>query len=333
MKRRLQNRIAESSATLPVGFIVMTLLWWWPQHGDLWPQLGGWLTCIVTTYFLLEANAKYGILRIRSQMMSTLYLLLMAACAFLHPISTGLLCQLCLVVALYCLLHTYRNSHAEPHTFHAALAISIGSLFWAPFLWLMPVMLWCQAGYLRALNLHNLGAAVCGFLSPYIAWTTALTAQMYYAFFTTSVAEQLPAIDYFQPLFHHAQEMVAPFHGPITTFSPTLRDSLLRHPAESAAFIVIGLIGLTGFIHYLRKNYDDKIQVRMYHYCYMTLQVIVAIWIFLQPQYYYQLFPLFIAATVPAAAHFIALTHTWMTNVWVMCLGILMIAVAMINTV
>jgi hypothetical protein len=65
----------------------------------------------------------------------------------------------------------------------------------------------------------------------------------------------------------------------------------------------------------------------------MTLQVIVAIWIFLQPQYYYQLFPLFIAATVPAAAHFIALTHTWMTNVWVMCLGILMIAVAMINTV
>ncbi|MBR0272961.1 MAG: hypothetical protein IJQ59_02590 [Bacteroidaceae bacterium] len=341
MKRRLQNKIAESTATLPVAFIIMTALWWWPQHGDLIPLLLGWLTCVATTYFLLEANAKYAILRIRTQMMSALYLLLMAVCTFLHPMSTGNLCQLCLVIAFYCMLHTYGDSHAETHTFHAVLALSIGSLFWAPLLWLMPVLLWCQGVYLRALNLRNLGAALCALLLPYLVWGTALTAKMSYAYLTSSVVDQLPAIDYFQPLLHHAEQMIAPFHEPITFFNSqftidnsfdelrinqffTLHSSLFIH---LFAALVVGLLGLTGFIHYLRKSYDDKIQVRMYHYSFMTVQVVVAIWMVLQPHYFHQLFPLFIAATVPAAAHFIALTHTWLTNAWFILLTLLLASI------
>lgn len=309
----------------------MTLLWWWPQYGDLIPQLLGWLSCVVTAYFMLETNTKFAILRTRTQMTAVLYLIMMAVCGFLHPVSNGTLCQLCLIIAFFCLLHTYQRFHTELHTFHAALALSIGSLFWPPLLWLMPVMLWCQGGYLRALDLRHFGAALGGYLLPYIAWSTGLAIRMYYAILTTSIVDQLSAQEYFQPLLQHAEGIIAPFHEPIIDLSPTLHDQLLSHPVECTALVVMGLIGMTGFIHYLRKSYDDKIQVRMYHYSYMTVQAVVAVWLVLQPHYFHQLFPLFIAASVPAAAHFIALTHTWLTNAWVVLGALALVTVAIIN--
>ena len=327
----MQNKVAESSATLPVAFIIMTLLWWWPSHDDLFLHLFGWLTSVATTYFIIETNAKYAFLRIRSQMMAALFLLVMAACAFLHPFSPSSLCQLCLTISLYALLHTYHDVHAAAHTFYAAVALSIATVLWAPLVWFMPVLLWCLGVYLRNLDLRNLGAALCGFLLPYIAWSSALAIQMYYDLFTTSVIDQLPATDYFRPLLIHGQQCIAPFHTPDIHLFQTLPDLLLRHPAESAAHITVGLIGLTGFIHYMRKSYDDKIQVRMYHYSYMTFQAVMALWMLLQPSCFRQLFPLFIIVTVPSAAHFIAFTRTWFTNFWCLLLTLSLLLTTLLN--
>ena len=94
----------------------------------------------------------------------------------------------------------------------------------------------------------------------------------------------------------------------------------MRHQTESIALAVTLLWGTTGFIHYVRKSYDDKIRVRMCHYTFMAMQFTLILWLTLQPNYFSQLFPLFLLTTVPAAAHFVTLTRTWLTNAWTMVL-------------
>ena len=42
MRRRLQNRIAESTLTLPLAAVVATLLWWLPQGGYTAMALRSW---------------------------------------------------------------------------------------------------------------------------------------------------------------------------------------------------------------------------------------------------------------------------------------------------
>ena len=104
-----------------------------------------------------------------------------------------------------------------------------------------------------------------------------------------------------------------------------------NHRAETATFGITMLLSLTGFIHYLRKSYDDKIRVRMCHYTFLTLQVILLAWLVAQPAHFPDLYPLWLLTVVPAAGHFIALTHTWLSNIWFVILTLLLIAVGAIT--
>lgn len=328
MTRRLQNKIAESSATLPVACVVATLLWWLPLGAvatggrlelwtpETWSLLLGWIVCALTTYVVLETVAQNALLRIRSRMISTLYLLMMAACSFLHPLSNGLLCQLCLACCFYQLLATYEQSQPESHTLRAYLFLSVGSLLWAPLLVLVPVLLWCQAVFLRSLSWRSLNAAVIGLLLPYLFWGTALTVAMMASFLSdplTDTSEIGRAV--FQPLIDHGQALLGPFTAPFT-WQWDIRERL----TETITFGITLLFSATGTIHYIRKNYDDKIRVRMCHYTLITVQLIVLAWMVAQPALFHHLYPLLLLTTAPAAAHFIALTHTWLSNAWTLLL-------------
>lgn len=328
MKKRLQNKIAESNVTLPTACVVATLLWWLPQGGYSTDYLWGWLACAVTAYLIIWARAANALLRIRSRMISSLYLLLMAACGFLHPLGAGSLIQLCMAFSFFCLLRTYEKPRPEVDTLHVYFFLSLASLLWAPLLLLTPVLFWNQAIFLRSLQGRSFGAALFGLLLPYASWGT-------YAF----------VIDEISPLVEHLAGVLAPFRGSFewqwaidlaqTTdwegfregVFTTLQARMLDHLPESAAFIFLLLLGLTGFIHYLRKSYDDKIRVRMCHYCYMAMQLVVLLWVVLVPKDFHFLFPLLLLTTVPSAAHFVALTRTWMTNLWVVLLTLGLVAV------
>lgn len=331
MRRRLQNRIAESSATLPTVCVVATLLWWLPTGGYTTPLLLGWLACAVTTAFLLETDAQNALLRVRSRMIPSLFLLLMAACGFLHPLQDGTVVQLLLAASLLCLLRTSEHPRPQADTFHAHLLLSLSSLLWSPMLLLAPVLWWCQGVYLRSLGWRGLGAAVCGLVLPWAFWAGG-------AF----------ALGQMQPFVDHAVDIIAPARVPFywmwfieqarqltwadfwNTVPAELGSRLAAHVPEVATLAVTLLIGLTGFIHYVRRSYDDKIRVRMCHYTFMALQFVMALWLVLQPQFFGQLMPLLLVTVAPAAAHFMALTRTWVTNAWVVFLALALLAAAVV---
>ena len=96
---------------------------------------------------------------------------------------------------------------------------------------------------------------------------------------------------------------------------------LSAHLYQLAATVFVLLLGLTGFVHYQRKNYDDRISVRMCHYAFLLMGVVVVVWLLLSPTSWPYLFPLLILLVAPSAAHFFSLTRTWLTNAWfVLCL-------------
>lgn len=326
--RRWQNRMAESSATLPTACVVATLLWWLPQGAYSTAYLLSWLTCALTTYLLLEMTAQNALLRVRSRMISSLFLFIMAVCGFLHPLQTSVLSMLCLTFSFYYLLRTCDAQRPEVNTMHAYLAISMGSLLWPPLLLLVPVQLWSQGVYLRSLTRRNFGAALIGVLLPYIFWATGAFALGR----ITQLIDQAAAIiaPFTEPWYWQWAVDLARSAEDSSTFFTTLSDHFiaqsLAHPTEVIALTFVLLLGLTGFIHYVTKNYDDKIRVRMCHYALMAMQVAIILWLALQPQLFYLLFPLLVVTTVPAAGHFIALSHTWLSNAWVIILLLLLIA-------
>ena len=331
MKRRFQNRVAESTVTLPAACIATTLLWWLPQGGYSVEYLLGWLLCAVTAYAVMETAATCRLLRVRSRMTSTLLLLLLAVCGFLHPIQSGTLVLACAALAFRFLLQTYDQPYPQTDTWHAYLFWALGSLFWAPLLLLTPLLLWNQGIFLRTLGGKSMAAALIGLLHPYFFW--ALGALF------LGRADTLAA---------HFDALCAPFTAPcwwqwaldiIHTASaddcwPLLRRAFLArlqsHLPEAAALTLLLLLASTGFIHYVRKSFDDKIRVRASHYCYLTLMCGAGLWLALQPMHFPQLFPLLLLATAPSAAHFVALTHTAWTNAWTLVLALGLLAVGIV---
>ena len=141
MRTYWHNRIARSSVTLPVAAVLTTLLWWLPQGGYSLPYLLGWAVCAVAMFFIIETAAQNALIRVRSRMVSSLFLVLMAACGFLHELCPSLIVQLAVLVSFYSLLRTCEKARPELDTFHAFLCLSLGSLLWPPLLWLSIIMM------------------------------------------------------------------------------------------------------------------------------------------------------------------------------------------------
>ena len=328
MKNRLQNRIAQSSATLPTACVLTTLLWWLPQGGYSTEYLLGWLLCVLTAYVVIETVAVNALLRIRSRMISSLFLFLMAVCGFLHPISSGTVVLFCVAVSFFCLLRTYESERPETDILHTYLFLSLGSLLWPPLLLLSVVQLWNQGVFLRSLHMRSFGAACCGVLLPYFFWAAGAFAMNDIQPFVDHVAAIIaPLTEVFQWQWAVDLAQRADWNAFWPQFYVPLQARVVAHQPECAALLLVVLLGLTGFVHYARSSFDDKIRVRMCHYCFMAMQLVLLAWLVLSPGYFRQLFPLLVLTTVPAAAHFFAFTHSWLSNMWFILLVLALIAV------
>lgn len=356
MKRRFQNRLAESNITLPAACVVATLLWWLPQGTYSTAYMHAWLACTALTYFCIEATTAHALLRVRSQMPTALLLFVMAACGFMHDKSRQLLAALALLMAIHCLLRTSAASSSaediaasrnaqrpQAETFHAFAALSLGSLLWPPLLLLALPLLWSQLAYLRTMSWRCLGAAVIGCATPYFFWGVGALAAGQLTTFT-----------------HHCAAVIAPIAEPIADIAdggmPLAYTYFRQLPAEGesltwaavagnvsawaaarvpklAAAALVALLALTGFVHYARNSYDDKINVRISHQTFLATQVATALWLTLQPRQFIWLLPLLLLTSVPSASHFIAFTRTWLTNAWVLALALLLVITAVLNLI
>lgn len=339
MRRRLQNKIAESTWTLPIAVVLAAVCWLLPYQ-QRWQEPVGLGVALFATYVLMEQNSTFALLRVRSRMVSTVFLLLVTALSWLHPFNWPMVAVLCIGLSFYHLLLTYDRHEPVVPTFHCFLFVSMASLIWPPLAWLSVAQWLSQAFFHRAMSWRCCWAALFGMVLPYFFWGS-------WDFLAGAIG---PGVIMAPPnsLVEQLSGIIAPIAGVVGTvqagrvplsdvwlrLNQELVDAdrdvlavfnahtpwLLAHLHQLAATAFVLLLGLTGFVHYIRKNFDDRISVRMCHYSYLLMEVVVVVWLLLMPTSWPWLFPLLVLLVAPSAAHFFALTRTWASNLWfVLC--------------
>lgn len=288
MTKRLQNRISESRLSLPVMAVYGCAVWmagglvaerWWIQF----------TLFALSTYLMVELNNSNALIRIYSRMVSCSYIAITTAACFMFGSQSGAFTQLCFVVACSCLFRTYQDPKATGMAFTAALSLGLVSVTTIHVLYFLPVVWLIMAMFLQSLSLRTWGATVLGVLAPY--WL-----MMPYLVYTGSLGTVTGSLS----------ELVA--FAPVGDFS-----AISQQQWVTLAFVCA--IALTGTIHYLRTSYNDKIRIRQLYECFITVDLFAVLLFALQPQHYELAMHLLIINTSPLIAHFIALTHTRVTNV------------------
>lgn len=286
MKRnRLQNKVATSSFTLPVAAVISTLLWLGDGCYD-WMHLLGWLICAFNTYLWIEINNTNTLMRIRSMMTATWYILFMGMADFLHPMQSALFVSCCVLLAYQQLFKSYQMANSVSPVFHAFLCISIGSICFPHLLFLVPFFLWYVNGYLRALSLRSFCAALLGVILPYC----------FMAAFYLVTGEINLFVDHFYVFVE---------------FKPLDLSNYAAWGGERIfSLILLGVLSLIGSVRYMMTCLNDKIKTRMLFYLLLTQELLLFVFIFLYPQYFDILYGLLVMNSAPILSHYFAFTSS-----------------------
>lgn len=288
MIKRAQNRIAESRATLPWTAVICLLIWlvggvitrgWWLQMG----------VAALAMLMMALLNNVNALIRIYSRMISCSFIVLMTMTAYLWPQLSAGMAALAVTTFYLLLFQTYQDKRAMGMIFYAYAMLGIGSIFWVQLLWLVPLFWILMATNILAFSGRTFFASILGLVLPY--WFLG----GYY--FLTGQITMLGA--------HFADILNV---GPL--FALGLLD--LHH------FVTIGfvfLLGILGMVHFLRNSYKDKIRIRMYYEAFIVIELVLMAAIIVFPKMADPLMALLIATTAPLIGHFLALTHTKVTNI------------------
>ena len=129
MRKLLQNKIAESGVTLTVVATYAATIWllagavnngWWVQ-----------MSCLgFSTYLLVELNNSNALLRIRSRMISCVFLALTCTTGFLFSSLNGSLISFLFIATLLPLFSSYQDSKSQGRYYFAFLCIGVASLLY-----------------------------------------------------------------------------------------------------------------------------------------------------------------------------------------------------------
>lgn len=288
MIKRAQNRIAESRATLPWTAVICLLIWlvggvitrgWWLQMG----------VAALAMLMMALLNNVNALIRIYSRMISCSFIVLMTMTAYLWPQLSAGMAALAVTTFYLLLFQTYQDKRAMGMIFYAYAMLGIGSIFWVQLLWLVPLFWILMATNILAFSGRTFFASILGLVLPYwfLGGYYFLTGQI------TMLGEHFADILNVGPLF-----------------ALGLLD--LHH------FVTIGfvfLLGILGMVHFLRNSYKDKIRIRMYYEAFIVIELVLMAAIIVFPKMADPIMALLITATAPLIGHFLALTHTKLTNI------------------
>lgn len=306
-QRRFQNRVVESVFTLPVSVVLAALMWWWPQGSFSTVYLQGLLLCFLVAYVILETSNANALIRIRTRLVSSLWLICVACIGFLHSAVAPLFVTFCLSVSYSQLCRTYQRYDSIVPAFHANLFLSVGSLAFPPMLWLSLLYGLYFAVFMRCLSLRLIMANLVALLLPYWFWMGWSVWQ----------AD-------FGPLLSHLYAL-ADFRFPVLAQYGSMSISVI------SAWALINLLSIVGVVHYLRNRYNDKIRVRMLLYIFTCQTIFFQIAILFQPQFFMFLFPMLMISGTPLTAHYFALTGSRLSNLFFFLTLLLFAALAAIN--
>lgn len=289
---RLQNHVSGSVLTLPTC-AVLCLVSWYFNYRDVLLEPWTWVSLLVlvlTAYILIELNNRNQLIRVRSRMVSSVWLVLVACIPLLQLYGDGLLVACSMTGAYFMLFRTYQKTECEADTFHYALLLGLSSLFIPSLIFCLPLFLWHQMVFLRSMTLRAFCAAMIGCLFPYLViggWLLLKDDLSFILSWWTDLQQWLP----------------------ITVESYKKLDVV-----QVAEWGVLTMLSLTGVLHYLGTSYNDKIQVRMFLYILCLQFVVLDTYVCLQPYCLDDFMPLLAVTGAPLIAHYFALTRSWFSN-------------------
>ncbi len=300
--KRLQNTLTESKLLLPFAALVFAAAC--QLAGLVANSLYLQLFCVaIATAMLIELNRSNQLLRTESQSTAAMYLLLVGVSIFIFPDLGACIMQLCMVALYFMLFHCRQHDESPGWVFYGFFCLGLASMVFVQVLYFVPVLWLLMATCLRALTARTFWASLIGLVTPY--WLSG------------------PVIIYFL-----GPEVILPHFAPLATFSPLGDYSMLgEHEWAAVAWTVV--LAAVGIIHYGQEGYQDKTRTRMLHEVFITIDLLTILFLFLQPQHYAMLLPIIIVNTCPLIAHFLTLTHSWLTNIlsaFIFLLTLLLIA-------
>lgn len=304
LRKRLQNRIAESRFALPATALYGLVVW----LADGLVNRGLWLPfalMVVTAYLMVELNNQNALMRIYSRMVSCSFLVLSVTATFLFDQSASAMVGLCYAATYLLLFRAYQDKQAAGWTFFAFLFLGIASLFFVQVLYYVPI-LWILFGTkVMGLSWRTFWASVIGLVLPY--W------------FYGGYAAYTGTFTVFQK---HFSEIID-FEGMLSPQGISSRQLF--------TFLFIALLAFTGMAHFWRNSYKDKIRTRMLYEIFITVDMVTMVFILLIPRQINMLLPVMIVNTAPLIGHFIALTHTRTTNIAFCIISITALALTVYN--
>ncbi len=296
----LRSRITTSTATLPVAAIICGVIWALVLNttGE------GWGTVAIVaamTYLMVELNARYALLRVRSRMVGTAFM--MVTTALPVPLSlTAIVPAAALTVMLFPLFAAYQSGQQPGTVCRTGLFLAAGSLAWPPLLLLALPLLAVMGIFLRTLSARHFFAFLFGLATPY--WIVAAWG-VWQGTATTMAAKWVDSM----------------------TFAAPAYDSLDTAAIAGTALIV--WLSVPAIIHTLRTAYNDKIRTRMYFYTLTVVHLTLLAALAAQPQHHAALLPLLAVTTAPLTAHHLTLSRGRSALVWfVVCLPATAAAIA-----
>lgn len=288
MIRRLQNRIAESRTALPVTLVYMaTFMVIQVLLGhDTWLQMA---LLAISSILMAELNNANALIRIYSRMVSCSFIVMTTAANFLLSSADAEWAQMGLIVFFIFLLHAYQNDSATGWVFYAFAALSLSSIPFVYVLYLLPVLWIVLAVNIMALSPRTFLASLVGLMIPY--W------------FIGAYAVVFQRLDW---LAVHFRALAHP--GP-------LLDLAVLNDHQVVTFYFLLILAAVGSIHFLLYSYQDKIRTRMLYEMFIFLSVCCLALMLLFPALFDGFLALAIVVVAPLIGHFLALTHSRLSNI------------------
>lgn len=304
MVKRLQNRIAQSRWALPITIIYGLVV-------CLTVELmgyGQWMTfalLLVATLMMAELNNGYSLIRIYSRMVSCSFMVMITMSLTLFESVTVAVVMVAFIAFLLLIFRAYQNPGAVGWVFYAFVALGISSIVFSKSLLFVPVLWVIMAVNVLCFSPRTLIASLLGIITPY--WFVA--AWLIYQ----------GNISYLGTHFLSALQFGTPFQFSILNI----------HQLLTFAFVLV--LAVIGAVHFFLYSYQDRIRIRLMYETFVVLDACAVIFAILQPQYFDEMLGMSIVTTATLIGHFLALTHSRLSNITMFVLAGLALALTVFN--
>lgn len=286
MKKYLQNKIAESPLSLPIVSIYAVTVWFLAGllTRQLWLQFGGFA---IAVYMMVELTNRNALLRVRSRMVSCIFLLLSCIQSFAFDSMVGVWSQVCLIGTFILLCKSYQQKEAAGTIYYAFLLIGLASLLTVSVL-VLPLVLWMvMLTQLQSFNWRTWLASVFGMVTPY--WLLL-------------------------PWFVYHQDMATWWSHFEGLFQTSFQDYVLS-PESVVYGVFLTVLLIFGAAHFWQNKMDDSIRIRQFYGMFIGVSAYLLVIVFLRPDFFDVLIRIVTVCVSPLLAHFAVQKANKVTNI------------------